>query len=226
MNETIGLLIVFVVALAVYLFAEAGSARRRGDRSLYVRALGAISPGALPFHQKTDPFAGRNPILESAAYVLIGALAFKALKGTYSFLNNVEWDSLAPQERQAIGGLNEDLARITNNRARLDRAESLLAAADSISTEQSALLTSATLEAILKDLTARHRVVLTAEQSEGAVGLAIALHGRNLISTEEYKQVRHFLSEVRNKVMHGDFDSFDSTLAGSGILFARDLLEK
>ena len=227
MNGIFGpLMLVLLVAILIYLLiVEPGSATRRGDRPLFVRLLGAITPGALPFRQRKDPFAGRNPIVELAAYVAIGALAFKLLQEGYSFLKNVDWDSLAPQDRQALSGLTADLTRITDNRARLDRAESLLADANRISIEQSALLTSATLEAILKDLTDQHGIVLTAEQSEGAVGLAIALRDRNVISTEHYKQIRHFISEVRNKVMHGDFDSFDGDLAEGGVRLVRELLE-
>jgi hypothetical protein len=55
-------------------------------------------------------------------------------------------------------------------------------AGDKISVEEAAMLASATLEAGLKTLCQRNDVTLDSEQSEGMVGIAIALKNQNIIS--------------------------------------------
>jgi hypothetical protein len=171
--------------------------------------------------KENDPRQDEIPIANLLLMGALAVMAFNSIKKAYSFLRDVDWNALTEQDREALSRFNLDLARFHSNNARLDRAESLASFDDQTSIEVSALLASATLESGLKHLQEYHHIMLTEEQSEGVVGIAVALRDRSLVSNEEYREIRRYVSNVRNKVMHGEFDSLDSDEVRELVRFIR-----
>ena len=163
---------------------------------------------------------GNDSFGEVVGTLLTAFLIFKGLQKGYEFLQNVDWEALAPREQEAIRRLGVDLDRLSTHKARLDRTEKLLAEDDAISTEEAAMLASATLESGLKELQRRNGVVL-GEDAEGMVGLAITLRDKGVISNEDSRQIRRFSSSIRNRVMHGDFDGLDREEVSQQLSFVR-----
>lgn len=221
-DGALGPLVCLVVILCF--FIEAVFAKRRGNRPLITRLMGIFLPFAHPFSQKKDPSANKPSSTSLLLQLALTIMVFEALKETYSFLKDVDWSSLTERNKEAIHRFGLDLDRLNNNNARLDRAESLISLGDQISIEVSALLTSATLEAGLKHLQESHYITLTEEQSDGVVGIAIALRDRGVVSSEDYRQIRKYVSNIRNEVMHGKFDALNSTEVQELIRFTREFL--
>ena len=213
---------IMVIVLIIYIVAiEPFIARRKGNRSVFNRLIGTLLIGGPKFHEKKD--VDREDGLGDAILAVAAAvIAFQALKRTYLFLKDVEWNSLSENDREAISRFSVDVERIRDNSERLRRSEQLVASGDRYSIEQGALLASAALEAGLKQLQRKNGFTLTSEQSTGIVGLVTALRDRGLISTQEYSDARRFVSVVRNKVAHGDFQEFDHTVANDEIRFVRN----
>jgi hypothetical protein len=135
---------------------------------------------------------------------------------------SIDWDSLDPVLKEAIGRFIADISKIRDKSARLNKAESLLLIGDKISIDQAAMLASATLEAGLKTLCQRNGVVLDTEEVEGMAGIASALRDRSIISAHDHSEVIEYVNSVRNKVMHGDFDNLNEADVREEIDFTRE----
>lgn len=226
MNDLVGYLCLgALVALVWFFISEASSAARVGNRPLYVRLLGAVTPGSLPFSQRENPSRDRSPLLEAALIAGLGIVGFRLLQETYSFLKDIKWDAITTTDKQAITRFTDDLERLRGGRERLERAQELVAVGDPISVDQGALLASAVLEMSLRHLQEQCGVILKQEQSEGLVGLAIALRDAGRLSISDYREVRKHVSAVRNKVMHGEFE-MDATEVQNEIAFVRRLVDE
>jgi hypothetical protein len=153
-------------------------------------------------------------------------IAAHLLKAGFSFLKGINLESLNPAIRKAIEQASGDLESIRNNNERLNRAERLLQAGDKISVDQAAMLTCATLEFGLKNLSQKHGVNGNLGESEGMVELATRLKDSNVITHEDYQGIRNLVYRVRNPVMHGDFERFQDSDVREQITFARSFFNK
>ncbi|MEX8519024.1 MAG: hypothetical protein AB3X44_10975 [Leptothrix sp. (in: b-proteobacteria)] len=161
--------------------------------------------------------------------IVVGLLltygAYKGFKKCLSVLADIDEKRLTTQDQEALKRFSLDLTRLGANEERLDRADALLLTGDRISIEEAALLTSAVLEAGLKEIRARYSINLPVE-AEGMIGLAIVLRDQYVISNDACREIRHYGTSIRNKVMHGDFNELDRTVVEQQIQFTRIFLRE
>lgn len=160
-------------------------------------------------------------LLVGAAIVAFARLADQTLSSVVRALPDPE-----PVVEEAARRFEEESPNLTSLTERLDRVDALLEAdSDEISTDQAAMLVSATLEAGVRELARLASVETDSETQDGLVTWAIALHSAGRIAFEELKQIKHHVWQVRNRVMHGDFDGFSHEHVAAMAQFTRRFLQ-
>ena len=151
---------------------------------------------------------GAKALLAVGGLLLGGWIATKLVKKGFSFLKGIDWNAVSDELRRAIELAQMDMGTIKDHRERLRRAEKLLVLDDKISVDQAAMLVCATLEAGLKSLADRHSIILDPDASDGMIEIATALKADNKISHADFQGIRQCVFNVRNPVMHGDFNRY------------------
>jgi hypothetical protein len=114
----------------------------------------------------------------------------------------VDWSSLTPS--------------VAGPRGWLEKAEHFLTTGE---INQAAMCGSVALESGLKTLCERHDISI--KEAEGMADIASKLKDKRVITADEYWQLRKYTSTVRNKAMHGDFESIDKPDVWTMIGFTR-----
>ena len=164
---------------------------------------------------------GTKAVLAVGGLLFGGWLTTKLVKKGVSFLKGIDWGAVSDELRRAIELAQMDIDAIKDHRERLNRAEKLLVFDDKISVDQAALLVCATLEAGLKSLADRHSITLDADASEGMIEIATALEANNKISHADFQGIRQCVFNVRNPVMHGDFNRYQKADVQRQLEFVR-----
>jgi hypothetical protein len=164
---------------------------------------------------------GAKALLAVGGLLLGGWIATKLVKKGFSFLKGVDWNALSEELLRAIELAQTDIKTIKGHRERLRRAEKLLLLEDKISVDQAAMLMCATLEAGLKSLADRHSITLDPE-ADGIIEIATALKDENKISYSEFQGIKECVFDVRNPVMHGDFDRYEKADVEQQLDFVRE----
>ena len=164
---------------------------------------------------------GAKALLAVGGLLLGGWLTTKLVKKGFSFLRGIDWNAVSEELRRAIELAQMDVDTIKDHRERLSRAEKLLVLDDKISVDQAAMLVCATLEAGLKSLADRHSITLDADSSEGMIEIATALEADNKISHADFHCIRQCVFNVRNPVMHGDFNRYQKADVQRQLEFVR-----
>lgn len=151
---------------------------------------------------------GAKALLAVGGLLLGGWVATKLVKKGFSFLKGIDWNALSEELGRAIELAQMDMGTIKGHRDRLRRAGDLLLFDDKISVDQAAMLVCATLEAGLKSLADRHSITLDPDASDGMIEIATALKANNKISHSDFQGIRQCVFDVRNPVMHGDFNCY------------------